>query len=72
MFKGPSRPQSDRHMLEEMHHRKNIWREPVRKRGVMHTELRGTVSGLESSCAEALGGDEGEWGDVKEVFEKVK
>ena len=59
-------------MLEEMHHRKDIWREAVRKRGDMHTELRGTIFGLESSCAEALRTDEGEWGDVKEVIEKVK
>ena len=72
MFNGPSRPQFDRDMLEEMHHRENIWREAVRKRGVMHTELRGTIFGLESSCAEALRADEGEWGDVKEMVEEVK
>lgn len=38
----------------------------------MHTELRGTIFGFESSCAEALRGDEGEGGDVKEVIEKVE
>ena len=72
IFTGPSRPQFDRHMLEEMHYRKNFWRETVRKRRVMHTELRGTIFGLESSCAEALRGDEGDWGGVKEVIGKVK
>lgn len=38
----------------------------------MHPELRGTIFGFESSCAEALRGDEGEWGDVKGIIEKVK
>ena len=38
----------------------------------MHTELRGTIFGLESSYAEALGGDEGDWGGVKEAIGEVK
>lgn len=31
----------------------------------MHAELCGEVFGCECECAEAFGGDEGEWRDVR-------